>query len=122
MPESLFDRLRRGLTKTRRVLEMPVQDLLRGRRPLDPADLDAVEEALLAADMGVPSVQEAMEMLRARSGEISSGGREAMLAVLRESARKVLERPGPAPSSSRPRVVFVVGVNGVGKTTSIGKL
>jgi fused signal recognition particle receptor len=122
MPESFLDRLRRGLTKTRRVLQMPVTDLLRGLRPLDPADLDAVEDALLAADMGLPSAREAIEVLRARSGEIASGGREAMLAVLREGVRKILDRPGPAPSTSRPSVVFVVGVNGVGKTTTIGKL
>jgi fused signal recognition particle receptor len=120
---SFLDRLRRGLTKTRRVLEMPVQDLLSGRRPLDPGDLDAVEEALLAADLGVPATQQAMEVLRARSGEIASGGREAMWAVLRAEIFRILDRPGPPDAfSTRPWVVFVVGVNGVGKTTTIGKL
>jgi fused signal recognition particle receptor len=104
---SLLDRLKLGLTRTRRVLNTPVEDLVRGRRPLDPADLDSVEEALLAADLGVAAVGEAMELLRARSGEIVEGGAEAMRAVLREQV---------------PWVVFVVGVNGAGKTTTIGKL
>ena len=57
---SLLDRLRVGLSRTRRVLNTPLEDLVRGRRPLDPVDLDAVEEALLAADLGVPAVAEAM--------------------------------------------------------------
>jgi fused signal recognition particle receptor len=120
---SLLDRLKLGLTRTRRVLNTPVEDLVRGRRPLDPADLDSVEEALLAADLGVAAVGEAMELLRARSGEIVEGGAEAMRAVLREQVRSSLDRrPSVLPFSSKPWVVFVVGVNGAGKTTTIGKL
>jgi fused signal recognition particle receptor len=120
---SLLDRLKLGLSRTRRVLNTPVEDLVRGRRPLDPADLDAVEEALLAADLGVPAVGEAMELLRARSGEIVEGGAEAMRALLREQMRSSLDRPLAAvPFAARPWVAFVVGVNGAGKTTTIGKL
>ena len=120
---SLLDRLKLGLSRTRVVLNTPVEDLVRGRRPLDPADLDSVEEALLAADLGVPAVAEAMELLRARSREISEGGAEAMRAVLREQIRSSLDRPPPARSfGAKPWVVLVVGVNGAGKTTTIGKL
>ena len=79
----LLDRLRGGLTRTREVLNTPIEDLVRGRRPLDAAALEAVEEALLAADMGLPAVDEAMEVLRERSGEIASGG----LAAMRQAAR-----------------------------------
>jgi fused signal recognition particle receptor len=116
-------RLKQGLARTREILETPVEDLVRGRRPLSPRDLEAIEGALLAADLGVPAVAEAMEVLRDRSGQIAAGGASAMRAVLREEIRRVLDRP-PAQStfSSRPWVVFVVGVNGVGKTTTIGKL
>jgi fused signal recognition particle receptor len=120
---SLVDRLKQGLAKTRDVLNMPVEDLVRGRRPLDAADLEAIEEALLAADLGVPAVAEAMEVLRARSGEIAGGGGDAMRGMLREEIRRALDRrPARAPFSARPWVVFVVGVNGAGKTTTIGKL
>jgi len=120
---ALLDRLKKGLTRTRAVLEMPVEDLVRGRRPLEPADLDAVEEALIAADLGLPAAAEAVQVLRERSGEIAGGGAEAMRAVLREELRRQLERPNTSrPFSKRPWVVFVVGVNGVGKTTTIGKL
>jgi fused signal recognition particle receptor len=102
---------------------MPLEDLARGRRPLDRDALESVEEALLAADMGLPAVEEAMEMLAARSGEIATGGLPAMRALLRDEIRRTLEVPDAAESfSTRPWVVFVVGVNGVGKTTTIGKL
>jgi len=102
---------------------MPLEDLVRGRRPLDAGALESVEEALLAADMGLPAVEEAIEVLAAHSGEIASGGLPAMRAVLAEQIRSALDRPDTVePFSVRPWVVFVVGVNGVGKTTTIGKL
>ncbi len=101
---------------------MPVEDLVRGRRPLGPADLGALEEALLAADLGLPAVHEAMEILRARSGEIAGGGASAMRGILREELRRQLDLPATVGFTNRPWVVFVVGVNGVGKTTTIGKM
>ena len=106
---ALLDRLRGGLARTREALDTPIEDLVRGRRPLDAAALESVEEA--------------MRVLRARSGEIASGGLAAMRRALGEEIRRALERPaGPEPFSARPWVVFVVGVNGAGKTTTIGKL
>lgn len=119
---ALLDRLKRGLTRTRAVLNTPVEDLLRGRRPLDPHDLEGLEEALLAADMGVAAVGEAMETLRARSGQLAAGGAEAMRQALVDEVRRALERPEPEATTERPEVVFLVGVNGAGKTTTIGKL
>jgi fused signal recognition particle receptor len=123
LANSFLDRFKKGLTRTRDILNADVGDLLRGRRPLEPADLDAIEEALLAADMGVPAVEEAMEVLRARSREVWTEGREAMRGLLRRELLRQLERPAPPPrTAARPWVVFLVGVNGVGKTTTIGKL
>ena len=119
---SVLDRLKRGLSRTRAVLDMPVEDLVRGRRPLAAADLSSLEEALLAADLGLPAVAEAMEVLKKRSGEIAGGGAPAMREVLREELRRQLEGPTAAAFGERPWVVFLVGVNGAGKTTTIGKL
>jgi fused signal recognition particle receptor len=102
---------------------MPLEDLVRGRRPLDAAALESVEEALLAADMGLPAVHEALEVLEARSGEIAAGGLPAMRAALRGEIQRALEVPDtPSLFTAKPWVVFVVGVNGTGKTTTIGKL
>ena len=119
---SLIERLKKGLTRTREALSTPVEDLVRGRRPLDASDLEGIEAALLAADLGLPAVREAMEVLRAKSGALKEGGADAMRAALREELRKALDRPKVAPFAAKPWVVFVVGVNGAGKTTTIGKL
>jgi fused signal recognition particle receptor len=118
-----LDRLKKGLSRTRDVLNADVGELAHGRRPLQPEDIAAVEEALIAADFGLAETQQAMERLRAQSSEIWTGGLPAMRALLREETRRALERPAATrPFSTRPWVVFVVGVNGVGKTTTIGKL
>jgi len=139
---SVFDRLKQGLSRTRevlntpvgdlvakpaqdaaRVLQTPVGDLLRGRRVLEASDLEAIEESLLAVDFGMAATRDAIEVLRARSAEIAGGGPAAMRDVLRGEIRRALDRPAPVtPFSSKPWVVLMVGVNGVGKTTTIGKL
>ena len=122
-PPSFLDRFRKGLERTRDVLNADVMDLARGQRPLDPKDLEAIEEALIAADLGMPAVQDAMDVLRQRSGQLWTEGPQAMRALLREEIRKTVDRGSEIrPFSSRPWVVFVVGVNGVGKTTTIAKL
>jgi fused signal recognition particle receptor len=96
---------------------MPVGDLLRGRRPLNPEEMDRLEEALLSADLGVASVMRTMEALRASQSERSP--RE----VLQETIERLVSRSRtPAEVTTPPRVVFAVGVNGVGKTTTLGKL
>jgi fused signal recognition particle receptor len=120
---SFRDRLRLGLKRTRDILNADVVDLAKGRRPLQPEDIDAMEERLLAADFGLPATQAAMDVVRARSADIWTGGLPAMRALLKQEIQGALERPlRVKPFSARPWVVFIVGVNGVGKTTTIGKL
>jgi len=120
-PASALERLKQGLRRTRAILETPVPDLVRG--PLDAADLEAVEEALLASDLGLRATGEAVEMLRARSRDIARGGLGAMRALLREEIERSLDVPAATtPFTARPWVVLVVGVNGTGKTTTAGKL
>jgi len=120
---TFLDRLRKGLERTRDILNADVEDLARGRRPLQPEDLDAMEEALIASDFGVAATHDAMEVLRDRSSQVWTGGVPAMRALLRDEVRKSLDRPlAVRPFATKPWVVFVVGVNGVGKTTTIGKL
>jgi fused signal recognition particle receptor len=117
------ERFRKGLERTRAILNADVEDLVRGRRPLKPEDLDAVEEALIASDFGMGATHDAMEVLRDRSSQVWTGGASAMRELLRAEIRKSLDRPLTVrPFASKPWVVFVVGVNGVGKTTTIGKL
>jgi fused signal recognition particle receptor len=123
MSSTFLDRFRKGLERTRDVLNADVEDLARGRRPLKPEDLEAIEEGLIAADLGLPATRQAMEVLREKSAQIWTGGVPAMRRLLRDEIRSILAAPVAAtPFSSRPWVVFVVGVNGAGKTTTIGKL
>jgi fused signal recognition particle receptor len=107
-------RLRDSLSKSRRAL---TQQLAVGA--FDPADEEAwerLEEALIAADVGVPATAEIVRRLEAR------GGLTTLDEPLAEEIAALLGEPGSLDLSARPTVVLVVGVNGTGKTTTIGKL
>jgi fused signal recognition particle receptor len=82
--------------------------------------LEALEEALLAADVGVRTTARILERLRAASGTVPDAS--ALRLALRDALVALLDASGPVPATSRPWVVLVTGVNGVGKTTTIGKL
>jgi fused signal recognition particle receptor len=112
--EGFFTRLRDSLGKTRRAMTEQL-----AAAAFDPADDDAwerLEEALIAADVGVPTTAELVRRLEAR-GEIGELG-EALAA----EAAELLGEPGRLDLAERPTVILVVGVNGTGKTTTIGKL
>jgi fused signal recognition particle receptor len=109
-----FTRLRDSLGKSRRALQ---EQLVAAE--FDPADEDAwerLEEALLAADVGVPATVELVRRLEAR-GEIDS-----LEQALAEEVEALLGEPPSLDLAHEPAVVLVVGVNGTGKTTTIGKL
>lgn len=123
---SWLQRLSDGLAKTRGVVRGSLDRLL-GRAP-DPAMLEELEEALLSADLGVRVVEQLMSRLKqeVRSGDASAGARmrdflrQALLDILRQCQGDSLEQlidKGP-----HPFVILAVGVNGVGKTTTIAKL
>jgi len=112
-----------GLARTRESLSASFQHVL-GSRVVDEAALEDLEASLLAADLGPTLASDVVEAVRARARRDAldpEGLREAVRAVLRATL------PGSAPEAVapgavRPRVVFIVGVNGGGKTTTIGKL
>ena len=110
----LFSRLRDSLGKSRRALTEQI-----AAATFDPADdaaWERLEEALIAADVGVPSTAELVRRLEARAevGDLS----EALV----EEAAELLGEPGRLGLDGQPSVILVVGVNGTGKTTTIGKL
>lgn len=112
---SLRERLRESLRRTRDKLGLGFEG--------DAADWDALEESLLLADVGVPATREILDSLRARGPR----GAEEVREKLREVLLTIVERPESptktaGPSTARPRVTMIVGVNGVGKTTSVAKL
>ena len=110
----LFSRLRDSLGKSRRALTEQI-----AATAFDPADDEAwerLEEALIAADVGVPSTAELVRRLEAR-GEVAD-----LSEALVEEASALLGEPRQLGLNGQPSVILVVGVNGTGKTTTIGKL
>jgi fused signal recognition particle receptor len=123
-PDSFFSRLKAGLGKTRELLFMNVEAIARGIGPVDEKVLSDLEEALILADAGATLAHEYAERLRAmwRRGELPDV--EALRAALRRMVAETLA-PRMVPLTVAPPypfVVLVVGVNGVGKTTTIGKM
>src|SRR5437588_7815104 len=109
-----FGRLRESLGKSRRALTEQLQ--VAAFDPADDAAWERLEEALIAADVGVPATAELVRRIEARGdvGDLS----EALV----EEAAAMLGEPGILHVQEQPSVVLVVGVNGTGKTTTIGKL
>ena len=123
-PDSFFSRLKAGLGKTRELLFMNVEAIARGIGPVDENVLSDLEEALVLADTGTSLAREYAEALRAkwRRGELENV--EALRAALRTMIAETLA-PCVVPlvvAPPYPFVVLVVGVNGVGKTTTVGKV
>jgi len=123
-PDSFFSRLKAGLGKTRELLFMNVEAIARGIGPVDEKVLSDLEEALILADTGASLAREYVEELHAkwRRGELPDT--EALRAALRAMIADTLA-PCMVPLEVKPPypfVVLVVGVNGVGKTTTIGKI
>lgn len=119
-----FGRLRARLNRGGASLARELRSLVEGRR-IDAALLEELEERLIAADLGVTVTNEILEELRTRAARRELADGEALLAALRARLTAIL-RPCEAPlridEGARPYVVLVVGVNGSGKTTTIGKL
>jgi fused signal recognition particle receptor len=111
----MFSRLRDSLGKSRRALTEQI-----GAAAFDPGDeasWERLEEALIAADVGVPATAEVVRRLEARVD-----GGAALLEGLQEEVAQMLGEPGQLGLQAHPSVILVVGVNGTGKTTTIGKL
>jgi fused signal recognition particle receptor len=121
---TLFERLRAGLARTAQQIRVRFGEVATTPAPAGagaaPAvgleTLEAVEDALIAADVGLPATERIVEAVRRdRDGTLATR-------VGREVRRILDEVPPPADSAATPHVILVVGVNGVGKTTTVGKL
>ena len=116
----LLEQFKQGLSRTRAVLTTDVGDLVRGLAKLDAATLDSLEDTLVAGDFGPAA---AAEILKAVRKDLTGGSDPSLIReTLKEKVRAILDIPGPAVIQGNPHVIFIVGVNGVGKTTTIGKL
>src|SRR3984957_4954507 len=122
---SLLERLKQSVVKTRTELAARVEQLLTGDRPVDPELLKHLESALLAADIGVRTTKEILAALRQQVNEHKLVEASALKQQLKSEVLKILTPPAASVVTAADvplRVLFVVGVNGTGKTTTIGKL
>src|SRR5258708_13814833 len=121
---NLLDRLNGGIEKTRTGLVDRVEEAIAGGKEIDAALLDELEFALITADIGVSTTSEILESIRQRVDRKQVGDAQQIKQLIAEHLLEILEaaeRPIPRVAQP-PAVVMVVGVNGSGKTTTIGKL
>jgi fused signal recognition particle receptor len=119
-----FGRMREAVTRTRESFSSKIGDLVAMTRDVDEAALTELENALLASDLGVQTTTEVIDALRDRARHEAIHGGEELRELLKEELGKILKapsRPIPDPDAP-PKVTFLVGVNGTGKTTTSGKL
>lgn len=119
-PAGLFQRLKSGLSKTRQSLSRRFDAILSGNRRMDAEMLEEIEETLITADIGVPTTMRLMERIAAKADAITSA--DDFKQALKTEMLALVDVPQSAPRFAKPHVIMVVGVNGVGKTTTIGKL
>jgi len=119
-----FSRMRQAVTRTRESFSAKIADLAAMTRVVDEAALDELETALLTSDIGVPTTTAILDALRDRARHEAIEGGAELRELLKEQLVAILEAPIHAISAPEtpPKVTFLVGVNGTGKTTSSGKL
>lgn len=114
--------LRKGLAATRGGFMARLKAIFTGKKEIDPAILEQVEEVMLTSDVGVKTTQTILERLRDQMNKNELADADAVWAALRAEATRILTIAGAPTPKQKPLVVLMVGVNGVGKTTTIGKL
>lgn len=123
--ESFWKRMKEGLSKTNKVLGQGLADLLVGRKEIDDELFEDIETQLLSADIGVEATDVIVQALTDKVGREELMHADALYDALKEELRKLLvpvDKPLVIDRSKKPYVILMVGVNGVGKTTTIGKL
>ncbi len=124
----LFDRLRQAVASTKAQLVERIEQIVEGREAIDRQVLDDLEAVLIGADLGVKTTTEILDHLRNQVDRRQIRDPQQLRSALEREILAILEKPAASaaarqqPPAGQPEVIFAVGVNGVGKTTSIAKL
>src|SRR5689334_2781665 len=130
-PEPTFlEKLKKSVSKAKAALSETVDTILLGERKIDPSLLKNLETALLSADLGVKPTREILDAIREKmdrnalsdAAQLKREIKSHIVRILNASARPDAAGAAASPNGTGTRVMFIVGVNGAGKTTSIGKL
>ena len=131
---TLRERLKESVSKTKAALSETVDNVFLGEKRIDPAVLKNLETALLSADLGVGTTREILEGVREKLDRNALSDTKQLKSEIKSHIVRILNASdgtkrtqagavaGSSPNGKGPRVIFIVGVNGAGKTTSIGKL
>jgi fused signal recognition particle receptor len=122
---TVFEKIKSAVKKTNEVLNMPIEDLVRGKKEIDPAMLDELEAIMIGADIGVNTTTEILDSIRDQVSRKTLQDPAELRSTLKAELRKILsvnDAPPRKVAEGEPFVILIVGVNGVGKTTTIGKL
>jgi fused signal recognition particle receptor len=122
--KGFFHRLKEGLSKTHQGMVSRIDALVSGQRKIDDRLLEELEEILITSDIGVKTTRELLEKVTERvkrkeledAGQLKKALQEEMFLILRQQEKPL------DPSTARPFVIMVIGVNGTGKTTTISKM
>ena len=117
-----FDKLKNGLTKTKNAIVGKIDDIVKSLRRVDEELFEELEEALISADIGVYTTEEILDNLRDIVKEKNIKDSELVKNELFGILRDMVGEHEPLNLQTKPAVILVIGVNGVGKTTSIGKI
>ena len=120
--QSFWKRLRGGLSKTKNALLGSVDEMLKAFVKVDEDMLEELEEILISADVGMAATEAIIEELRDRIKDGRLKEKEQVMDALREILTEMIGESQPLTLDTKPSVILVIGVNGAGKTTSIGKI
>ena len=122
---SFFSRLKAGLTKTRASFTTGIANLILGKKTLDADLIETIETQLLSADVGIEATQQLIKTLTQKLARKELADPAAALQALRDEMIAILqpcEVPLVLPKNQTPFVIVIIGINGSGKTTTIGKM
>ena len=119
---AFLDKLKAGLQKTKKALFAPIDQMLKAFTKVDEDLLEELEEMLICADVGAGATDEIIEKLRHDIKEEKIKDADEVRAFLKNTLKEMIGEGEPLKLETKPSVILVIGVNGAGKTTSIGKI